>query len=98
MNPILQKQFETVKNQLASLQSILEDNAEEVAKQHSEKEELLQEKWRQRKRVTTLERIEDDYDAVEDENNKYRAERLEIRDSLTQIVQLSKALHRMQKP
>lgn len=98
MNPLLQKQFDTVKNQLASLHEVLDKNAEEVAKQHAEKEELLQEKWRQRKRVTTLERIEKDYDAVEDENIKYREERLEIRDSLTQIVQLSKALHRMQKP
>ena len=97
MNPILQKQFDTVKKQLKSLEDVLEKNQVEVQQQHDEKSELLQEKWRNRKHLTTLERIEEDYDSVEAQNSKYREERSEIRDNLNSIVQMSKALHRIQK-
>jgi cell shape-determining protein MreC len=98
MNPILDTQFDTVRNQLKELKTVLVKNQEEVQKQHKQKEDLLQEKWRNRKHLTTLERIEDEYDSVEDENTRYREERAVIRESLNTIVQLSKALHRIQKP
>lgn len=97
MNPILKKQFDSVRNKLDSIKDVLENNQVELKKQHAEKEDLLQEKWRNRKHLTTLERIEEDYDSVEEENNRYREERSEIRNSLNQIVSLSKALHRIQK-
>ena len=98
MNPILKKQFDSVKSQIDALHSVLEENQEELSKQHAEKEELLQEKWRIRKRLTTLERIESEYDVVQGESKKYREERGHIRESLNAIVSLSKALHRTQKP
>ena len=98
MNPILKNQFDSVRKQLYSLKTVLQENQDELTAQHAEKEELLQEKWRNRKHLTTLERIEGDYDEVEAENERYRKERTEIRDDLNQIVSLTKALHRIQKP
>lgn len=98
MNPILKNQFDSVRKQLYSLKTVLQENQDELTAQHTEKEELLQEKWRNRKHLTTLERIEGDYDEVEAENERYRKERTEIRDDLNQIVSLTKALHRIQKP
>jgi hypothetical protein len=98
MNPILKKQFDTVKNQLKELETVLEKNQAEVQKQHDEKSELLQKEWSNRKRLTTLERIEVDFESVAADNDRYRDERVEIRENLNSIVELSKALHRMQKP
>lgn len=97
MNPILEAQIKTLSEQLDALHSVLETNREEVKKQHAEKEALLQEKWEQRKEVTTLNRIADDFDAVDEENEKYRQERGEMRQHLTDIVQMTKALHGLQK-
>ena len=97
MNPLLKAQFDAIVEQLDTLESVLENNRQEVNKQHEEKEELLQEKWRQRKHVTTLDRIAKEYDEVEAENSQYREERTEIRKQLTDIVNLSKALHGLQK-
>ena len=96
MNPILQKQFETLERQVQQLRDVLEKNAEELQKQHGEKEDLLQEKWRQRKELTTLNRIATDYDDVEGENEQYREERKEIREDLSKIMHLTKALRGMQ--
>ncbi len=98
MNPILKKQFATVKKQLKELTKVLDSNQIEIQKQHEEKSTLKQHKLRDLKQMTTLKRIEKDYDALEDENIQYQEERTEIRDSLNSIVELSKALHRMQKP
>jgi DNA repair exonuclease SbcCD ATPase subunit len=98
MNPLLKNQFDSVRKQLDSLKTVLQENQDELQKQHTEKEDLLQEKWRNRKHLTTLERIEGDYDSVEAENDRYRQERTEIREDLNQIVSLTKALHRIQKP
>lgn len=92
MNPLLQKQFETLEGQVELLREVLMKNAEELQLQHGEKSDLLQEQWRQRKELTTLKRIEKDYDIVEDENNRYRDERKEIHEDLAQIMTLTKAL------
>lgn len=98
MNSILQKRFDTVSDQLKELETVLKNNQKELQKQHEEKTELHQDKLRDLKKLTTLDRIEHDYEEVEDENIRYREERTEIRESLNTIVHLSKALHRMQKP
>jgi chromosome segregation ATPase len=96
MNPILQKQFENLEHQVQQLRDVLAKNSEELQKQHGEKEDLLQEKWRQRKELTTLNRIASDFDAVDGENEQYREERKEIREDLSKIMHLTKALRGMQ--
>lgn len=97
MNPILKAQFDAIAGQLDTLESVLSANRDDAQKQHEEKEELFKEKLRQRKHVTTLDRIAKEYDEVEAENSKYREERAEIRQQLADIVNLSKALHGLQK-
>ena len=96
MNPILQKQFENLEHQVQQLRDVLAKNSEELQKQHGEKEDLLQEKWRQRKELTTLNRIASDFDAVDGENEQNREERKEIREDLSKIMHLTKALRGMQ--
>lgn len=96
MNPILQKQFDTLESQIQELRNVLERNTDELQKQHGEKSDLLQEQWRQRKQLTTLNRIADDFDDVDEENQRYRDERKEIRDDLAKILQFTKALRGMQ--
>ena len=96
MNPILQKQFDTLDNQIHELREVLERNTSELQKQHGEKSDLLQEQWRQRKQLTTLNRIADDFDDVDEENQRYREERKEIREDLSKIMQLTKALRGIQ--
>jgi len=97
MNPLLASKYVQLQEQIAELRAILEANREDVRQQHAEKEELLQEQWRQRKRLTTLNRIAEDYDTVEAENNRYRDERLELRASLKTIISSTKALHALKK-
>ena len=92
MNPILQKQFEHLESQIQELREVLENNQLELKKQHGEKADLLQEKWKNRKELTTLNRIADDFDDVDEENERYREERKEIREDLAKIMSLTKAL------
>jgi hypothetical protein len=96
MNPILKKQFDTLDNQIHELRELLERNTSELKKQHGEKSDLLQEQWRQRKQLTTLNHIADDFDDVDEENQRYREERKEIRKDLSKIMQLTKALRGIQ--
>ena len=92
MNPLLKKQFESLETQIGKLREVLEKNAEAQQELHGEKADLMQEKWRTQKELTTLRRIAKDYDEVEGENDRYRDERDEIRQDLAKIMDLSKAL------
>ena len=98
MNPLLKKKFEHIQGQMAELEGVLEENLEDVKQQHLEKEDLLQEKWRERKRVTTLDRIAKDYDTLDDQNKAYDQERKEIKERLARILRFTKALHNAYRP
>ena len=98
MNPLLKKKLEQVQQQVGELQGVLEENREDVIQQHREKEDLLQAKWSERKRVTTLDRIAKDYDALDEQNKVYGRERKEIRERLGRVIRFTKALHNAYKP
>ncbi len=98
MHPLLEKKIEQIDGQLAGLRETLEANRDELAKQHEEKEDLLQEQWRHRKRMTTLDRLAKDYDALEAENKRFRAERKRMRDGLAAILRLTKSLRNANAP
>ena len=98
MHPLLANKIQQVESQLADLRETLETNREELAKQHGEKEDLLQEQWRQRKRMTTLDRLSRDYDGLEAENKRFQTERKRLRDGLQTILRLTKSLRNTNTP
>jgi len=83
---------------MAELEEVLEENRADVIQQHLEKEQLLQDKWKERKRVTTLTRIEKDYNVLDDQNKAYDEERKEIKQRLARVLKFTKALHNTYKP
>ena len=98
MNPLLKKKLGQVQKQVGELQGILEENRKDVIQQHKEKEDLLQAKWSERKRVTTLDRIAKDYDALHEQNRAYERERKEIKERLGRLIRFTKALHNAYRP
>ncbi len=98
MNPLLKRKLEQVQKQVDELQGVLEENREDVIQQHKEKEDLLQQKWSERKRVTTLDRIAKDYDGLDEQNKAYERERKEIKERLGRVIRFTKALHNAYKP
>ncbi len=92
MDPMVQAKIEQIEAQLAGLRETLEKNRTELAKQHGEKEELLQEQWRNRKKMTTLDRVSKEYDVLEAENRKYAKERKELRERLQGLLRMTKSL------
>ena len=98
MNPLLKKKLGQVQKQVGELQGILEENRKDVIQQHKEKEDLLQAKWSERKRVTTLDRIAKDYDALDEQNRAYERERKEIKERLGRLIRFTKALHNAYRP
>ncbi len=98
MNPLLKKKLEHIQRQVDDLQGVLEENREDVTQQHKEKEDLLQEKWSERKRMTTLDRIAKDYDVLDEQNRAYEGERKEIKERLRRVIRFTKALHNAYKP
>lgn len=98
MNPLVQTRLEHIQDQLEQLREVLADNDSELRKQHGEKADLLQEQWSQRKEVTTLNRIAQEYDDLEAENEQLRTERSTIREHLGRILTHTKSLHKAHKP
>jgi hypothetical protein len=98
MHPLLEAKIEQLDRQLDALHETFKASREELAKQHKEKEELLQEQWRQRKHMATLDRLAKDYDALEAENKRFQSERKRIRDGLRAILKLTKSLRNGQRP
>jgi len=92
MDPMVQSKITQIDQQLAGLRETLEKGRAELAKQHQEKEEMLQEQWRGRKKLTALERVSKEYDALLDENQRYAAERKHLRERLGKLLTLTKSL------
>ena len=98
MNPLLEKRFAHTRSQIEALRAVLEANRADVVQQHAEKEDLLQQQWRERKRLTTLNRIAEDYDGLDEQNRAYAQERKAIHERLSQVLKLTKALHSAHRP
>ena len=98
MNPLVQTRLEHIHDQISQLRAVLAANDGELRKQHGEKADLLQEQWNQRKEVTTLNRIAQEYDDMEAENEQLHAERSTIREHLGRILTHTKSLHKAHKP
>jgi small-conductance mechanosensitive channel len=86
MNPIIKKKIQTIESKIHSLEQLFADNQADLETQHEEKEDLLQEKWQNRRKLTTLERISTEYDSLEKENVDLLEERKKLRDYLTTIL------------
>lgn len=98
MTPMVQKQFATIRELLKELRTVLETNQEEVQKQHAEKEELLQGKWRERKELTTLRRISDDYEELDKKNERLQADKTKLGRHLKAILRHTRALQNSTRP
>ena len=98
MNTLLKQKFDHVRQRIDELRNVLQENREDVMQQHAEKEDLLQEKWRDRKHVTPLNRIAEDYDVLDEQNQAYAGERKEIRERLARVLQFTKALQKTYRP
>ncbi len=98
MNPLIKKKLEHIQEQVGALQGVLQVNREDVLLQHQEKEDLLQEKWSDRKRVTTLDRIAKDYKVLQEQNTVYAQERKEIKERLARVIRFTKSLHNASRP
>ena len=96
MNPLLQKQFETLESQIQQLREVLERNTEKLQQEHGEKLELRKKELNGIKELNTLRRIAEDFDEVDEENKRYREERDEIHEDLANIMNLTKALRGVQ--
>ena len=98
MDPMVQRKIEQIDQQLAGLRETLEKSRAELAQQHQEKEDLLQEQWRNKKKMTTLDRVTKEYDALQDENRRYAKERKQLRDQLARLLTLTKSLRNGLRP
>jgi cell division septum initiation protein DivIVA len=92
MDPMVQRKIEQIDQQLAGLRETLEKSRAELALQHQEKEEMLQEQWRNRKKMTALDRVSKEYDALQAENRRYAKERKQLREQLARLLTLTKSL------
>jgi chromosome segregation ATPase len=92
MDPMVQSKIAQIDQQIAGLRETLEKSRAELAKQHAEKEEMLQDQWRGRKKLTALERVSREYDELQEENQRYAAERKKLRASLAKLLTLTKSL------
>jgi small-conductance mechanosensitive channel len=86
MNPIVKKKIETIETKIHSLQQLFDNNQADLEIQHEEKEDLLQEKWQIRRKLTTLERISKEYDSLEKENVDLIEERKKLKEYLSKIL------------
>lgn len=98
MNPMVNTRLKTIRGLLGELRGVLESNAKEVKKQHGEKEDLLQAKWRERKELTTLRHVSDDYDELHEENERLQTEKAKLGQHLKAILRYTRALQNTTRP
>ena len=98
MNRLVQKQLDGVYGLIEELRTRLQQDRTLLERAHGRKEELQQEHWRDRKEISTLNRLAEDYDELEGQNEAFRTEREAIRSHLVQIMSFAKSLSNTQGP
>ncbi len=92
MNPLIRKKLDQMQSLVEEMGEVLRANDTDVKKQHAEKEALLQKEWRRQKELTTLNRIAEDYDALQAENDRSADERLALKQRIENLLKMAKAL------
>lgn len=92
MNPMVRKQFDQLASLLEDVRAFLEDQKDTIDRQHEDKDDLVQEQWGHKKEIATLNRLAEDYDALDTENETLREERDKLRSHIDRILSYAKAL------
>lgn len=98
MNPLVQKQLDGVYGLIEELRTRLQQDRTLLERAHERTDQLQQDHWRDRKEISTLNRLAEDYDELEGRNEAFRAEREAIRGHLVQIMSFAKSLSNTQGP
>lgn len=92
MNPLLEKQTAEVRTLLEELASLIEAKASRYKAQDKENRQLQQTFFEQKKRISVLETIETDFDALTGETERLRAQRRELALGLRELLRHTRAL------
>ncbi|MBI5093213.1 MAG: hypothetical protein HZB26_12335 [Candidatus Hydrogenedentes bacterium] len=94
-----------VKNQIAEITRAAQQLGEILARQNEalkerelERDKIQKELWSARKEITTLKRIADDFDTVDQENEVLREQRGQVKTTLHRMLQQVKALAAEYRP
>ena len=98
MNPMVKKQFDLIEDQIEKVRERLQEIEAGADRQQDEKDDLRRQDWAHRKKLTTLDRIAQDYDRLADENTALREERAALKTHLDRILSHTKALHNSYRP
>ena len=92
MNPLIKRQLDEIEGNLDALGAALARAKEDSQEGAKEREGLLKDQWRQRKELATVQRITDDYDALEAENARLKETLAQLRERLARVREFTKAL------
>ena len=92
MNPLVLTQVKEINRQIEALRSALANHKAKLEQTADDRERLLKETWRERKEVATLQRMAQDYDALDAENKHLKETVSELQDRLRQVLTHLKAL------
>ena len=93
MNPIVAQQIRQITQRIQELHGILDERQDHARQQLEQIETLRLEQFRMRKELATVKRLAEDYDALNEETERLRAQHAELRESLTKILGWTKALN-----
>jgi hypothetical protein len=92
MNPLIKRQFDIIHEEIGRLRETLAANRDAVEKQRAQQKAALQENWRAKREAATLRPIAEDYDELDEENKRLRAEREALQKHLEEILRHTRAL------
>lgn len=89
---LIQEELEAIQACIEELESLLKRAHSHLAKQQEEWELGRQEQWRLKKELAALKRLNEEYDAIEAENQMLKTRQEALRETLKSVLAATKAL------
>lgn len=97
-DPLFEAQVDRIQRLLKALDERFTEFETELADQHASKEELLQEQWRNRREMTTLRHMKNEYDRLAESEKAHEEREAELEAHLADLQRLIKAFRGAVRP
>jgi cell shape-determining protein MreC len=95
---LIEQQLEDMAASIEALHDVLEKAKAHVEKQRNDRETALREQWRLQKEASAMRHLQEEYDALFEENERFRGDRHRLREGLRRVLTYARSLAHEYRP
>jgi lipopolysaccharide biosynthesis regulator YciM len=92
MNPLIEQQLKQIRALVEDLGGLLRETQQQLEEKQKAYLKLTQEYWSRGSKIAVLDRNEEEYQVLLEENDRFKKQKKELRERLERVLSCTKAL------